>query len=297
MKPYQPKRAVLYVPASNEKALAKVPSLTMDAMIYDLEDSVAPDLKQAARAQLRQHLTLLQQSRMGEKAPLSAIRINALNTQWGQDDLEFAAKLASDFNITAIVLPKVENPQHIIEAALKLDDYDSPLQLGIWAMIETPRGILNADEIARLAQRTAARLKCFILGINDIALTTGVKISQQRQALIPWMMQIILAARAGGIDVLDGVYNQFNDPAGFKAECEQGAQLGFDGKTVIHPAQITPALEAYSSGAAEIAWAKQVIAAFQMPQNHAKGAIALNGEMIEQLHIRQAKRILARAAI
>lgn len=281
---YQPRRAVLYVPASNPKALAKIASLPVDAVIYDLEDSVAPDMKQAARDNLQQHL------RDHQKHPAQAIRINALNTPWGQDDL----KLAASLNIDAIVLPKVETPQHIIETALQLDDYDAPESLSIWAMIETPRGILNADEIAHLAQRSSARLKCFIVGTNDIALSTGVKTSNQRQALLPWIMQIILAARAGGIDVLDGVYNNFQDHDGFKAECKQGAMLGFDGKTLIHPSQIETALEAYSPSAEEAAWANQVIAAFNQPENHSKGAISLNGTMIEQLHIRQAQRILAR---
>lgn len=282
---YQPRRAVLYVPAGNPKALAKVASLPVDAVIYDLEDSVTPDMKQVARDNLQRHL-----QDQTNQHPAQAIRINALNTPWGQDDLKLAAVL----NINAVVLPKVETPQHIIETALQLDDYDAPEDLGIWAMIETPRGILNADEIAHLAQRSSARLKCFIVGTNDIALSTGVKTSNQRQALLPWMMQIILAARAGGIDVLDGVYNNFLDHDGFKAECEQGAMLGFDGKTLIHPAQIETALEAYSPSAEEAAWANQVIAAFNQPENHSKGAISLNGTMVEQLHIRQAQRILAR---
>lgn len=282
---YQPRRAVLYVPAGNPKALAKVASLPVDAVIYDLEDSVTPDMKQVARDNLQRHL-----QDQTNQHPAQAIRINALNTPWGQDDLKLAAVL----NINAVVLPKVETPQHIIETALQLDDYDAPEDLGIWAMIETPRGILNADEIAHLAQRSSARLKCFIVGTNDIALSTGVKTSNQRQALLPWMMQIILAARAGGIDVLDGVYNNFLDHDGFKAECEQGAMLGFDGKTLIHPAQIETALEAYSPSAEEAAWANQVIAAFNQPENHSKGAISLNGTMVEPLHIRQAQRILAR---
>lgn len=282
---YQPRRAVLYVPAGNPKAHAKVASLPVDAVIYDLEDSVTPDMKQVARDNLQRHL-----QDQTNQHPAQAIRINALNTPWGQDDLKLAAVL----NINAVVLPKVETPQHIIETALQLDDYDAPEDLGIWAMIETPRGILNADEIAHLAQRSSARLKCFIVGTNDIALSTGVKTSNQRQALLPWMMQIILAARAGGIDVLDGVYNNFLDHDGFKAECEQGAMLGFDGKTLIHPAQIETALEAYSPSAEEATWANQVIAAFNQPENHSKGAISLNGTMVEQLHIRQAQRILAR---
>lgn len=286
---YQPRRAVLYVPASNQKALAKITSLQVDAVIYDLEDSVAADKKQTARDNLHRHLQD-QRNITAEKVPEQAIRINALNTPWGQDDLKFAAAL----NVSAVVLPKVETPQHIIEVALKLDDYDAPEDLGIWAMIETPRGILNADEIAHLAQRSSARLKCFIVGTNDIALTTGVKTSNQRQALLPWIMQIILAARAGGIDVLDGVYNNFQDHEGFKAECEQGAMLGFDGKTLIHPSQIETALNAYAPSIQETAWANQVIDAFNQPENHSKGAISLNGSMVEQLHIRQAQRILAR---
>lgn len=284
---YQPRRAVLYVPASHQKALAKSTQLQPDAIIYDLEDSVAEQMKHEARDNLRAHF---QEQHQTVRSPLKAIRINSLATQWGEDDLKLAAELKTE----AIVLPKTETPQQVIDAARKLDDYDAPEPLGIWAMIETPRGILNADEIARLAQKSAARLKCFIIGTNDIALSTGVKTTNQRSALLPWMMQIILAARAGGIDVLDGVYNNFQDQAGFAAECEQGAMLGFDGKTLIHPSQIETALNSYSSTAEEAAWANQIIAAFNLPENAAKGAISLNGTMVEQLHIRQAERTLAR---
>ncbi len=285
---YQPRRAVLYVPASHQKALAKSTQLQPDAIIYDLEDSVAEQMKHEARDNLRAHF---QEQHQTVRSPLKAIRINSLATQWGEDDLKLAAELKTE----AIVLPKTETPQQVIDAARKLDDYDAPETLGIWAMIETPRGILNADEIARLAQKSAARLKCFIVGTNDIALSTGVKTVNQRSALLPWMMQIILAARAGGIDVLDGVYNNFQDQEGFKAECEQGAMLGFDGKTLIHPSQIETALNSYSSTAEEAAWANQVIAAFNLPENASKGAISLNGSMVEQLHVRQAERVLARA--
>ena len=286
MTDFYPRRAVLYVPASNQKALAKSGSLNADALIYDLEDSVAAEMKHEARDNLRRHF-----QEQHKTLTTQAIRINTLNTAWGEDDLKLTAELKAE----AIVLPKAETPQQIIDVARKLDDYDAPETLGIWAMIETPRGILNADEIARLAQKSAARLKCFIVGTNDIALSTGVKTTNQRSALLPWMMQIILAARAGGIDVLDGVYNSFQDQEGFKAECEQGAMLGFDGKTLIHPSQIVPALNAYSSSNEEIAWANQVITTFKLPENASKGAISLNGTMVEQLHIRQAERILARA--
>ena len=286
MTDFYPRRAVLYVPASNQKALAKSTSLNADALIYDLEDSVAAEMKNEARNNLRRHF-----QEQHKALSTQAIRINTLSTEWGEDDLKLAAELKAE----AVVLPKAETPQQIIDVARKLDDYDAPETLGIWAMIETPRGILNADEIARLAQKSAARLKCFIIGTNDIALSTGVKTTNQRSALLPWMMQIVLAARAGGIDVLDGVYNNFLDQEGFKAECEQGAMLGFDGKTLIHPSQIVPALNAYSSSNEEISWANQVITAFNLPENTSKGAISLNGTMVEQLHIRQAERILARA--
>ncbi len=286
MTDFYPRRAVLYVPASNQKALAKSVSRNADALIYDLEDSVAAEMKHEARDNLRRHF-----QEQHKTLTTQAIRINTLSTEWGEDDLKLTAELKAE----AIVLPKAETPQQIIDVARKLDDYDAPETLGIWAMIETPRGILNADEIARLAQKSAARLKCFIVGTNDIALSTGVKTTNQRSALLPWMMQIILAARAGGIDVLDGVYNNFQDQEGFKAECEQGAMLGFDGKTLIHPCQVEMALSAYSSNNEEIAWTNQVITAFNLPENTSKGAISLNGTMVEQLHIRQAERILARA--
>lgn len=286
---YQPRRAVLYVPASNKKNLIKSASLNADVIIYDLEDSVASEMKPAARNNLRNFFQPHHPAPLAH--PIRALRINPLDTLWGYDDL----KLAVELGLQAVILPKTETPQQLIEVARHLDKCDAPEGLAIWAMIETPRGILNADEIARLAHKSAARLQCFIIGTNDIALSTGVKTTNQRSALLPWMMQIILAARAGGIGILDGVYNNFQDLEGFKAECEQAAMLGFDGKTLIHPCQIDIALNAFRPDENEIKWAEQVIAAFSLPENNDKGAIALNGSMIERLHIHQARRILARA--
>lgn len=281
-----PRRSVLFVPASNSRALEKSLALAADCVIYDLEDSVAPDTKIAARDALIAHFA------SHPKVEFERIvRVNTADTQWGEADIMASAKIGAD----AVLLPKVERPQDVIHAANLLDGSDAALSLRIWAMIETPRGILNADEIALLGHRSAARLGCFVVGPNDIALATGVRPQAGRPYLIPWLMQIILAARAGGIDVLDGVYNDFRDSAGFEAECLQAALMGFDGKTLIHPAQIDAANRAFSPSDEQLAHARAVIEVFSKPENADKGVVSLDGQMIERLHLEMAKRLLAKS--
>lgn len=281
-----PRRSVLFVPASNSRVLEKSLALAADCVIYDLEDSVAPDTKIAARDALIAHFA------SHPKVEFERIvRVNTADTQWGEADIMASAKIGAD----AVLLPKVERPQDVIHAANLLDGSDAALSLRIWAMIETPRGILNADEIALLGHRSAARLGCFVVGPNDIALATGVRPQAGRPYLIPWLMQIILAARAGGIDVLDGVYNDFRNSAGFEAECLQAALMGFDGKTLIHPAQIDAANRAFSPSDEQLAHARAVIEVFSKPENADKGVVSLDGQMIERLHLEMAKRLLAKS--
>ncbi|KXF79368.1 ATP-binding protein [Paramesorhizobium deserti] len=282
----RPRRSVLYVPASNPKALQKSVTLAADAIIYDLEDSVAPEAKEAAREALRTHF---------REHPIASreriIRINSLASQWGSEDI-LAARAC---NPDAILLPKVEHPRDVIEAANALDETDAADTLALWAMIETPRGILNADEVAQLGSHSSARLACFVVGSNDIARETGVDLGGDRKFLIPWLMQIVLAARAGGLDILDGVYNDFADAEGFKRECRQGAAMGFDGKTLIHPSQIETANHAFSASETEIAEARAIVELFMRPENAGKGVLPFNGRMVERLHLAMAETVLAKA--
>lgn len=282
----RPRRSVLFVPASNSRALEKTLALSADCVIYDLEDSVAPEAKIAARDALIAHFSLYPKVQFER-----IVRVNAADTQWGEADILAGAKIGAD----AVLLPKVERPQDVIDVANLLDGSDAALSLRIWAMIETPRGILNADEIAMLGHRSAARLGCFVVGPNDIALATGVRPQAGRPYLIPWLMQIVLAARAGGIDVLDGVYNDFRDSAGFEAECLQAALMGFDGKTLIHPSQIGAANRAFSPSDDQLAHARAVIEVFSKAENADKGVVSLDGQMVERLHLAMAERLLAKS--
>ncbi|MRN77947.1 CoA ester lyase [Brucella sp. 10RB9210] len=284
----RPRRSVLFVPAANTRALEKSLTLSADCVIYDLEDSVAPEAKAAARAALAAHLSV-----HPKVAFERIVRVNAAETPWGRDDVAAVAKMA----VNAVLLPKVERPQDVIEAANHLDRQDADPAMGVWAMIETPRGILNVDEIAVLGHRSAVRLACFVVGPNDIARETGLRPQPGRPYLVPWLMQIVLAARAGGIAVLDGVYNDFRDSAGFEAECAQGAAMGFDGKTLIHPAQIEAANRAFSPTEEEVAHARAVREIFARPENAGKGVVSLDGQMVERLHLEMAERILAKAGI
>jgi citrate lyase subunit beta/citryl-CoA lyase len=280
-----PRRSVLYVPASNDKALAKIGQLACDAVIIDLEDAVAPGEKAAARAKLAGILAARPPRRE------MIVRINALSGEWGADDLAAAVNARPD----AILLPKVDTARDILDADDALDEAAGAEGIGLWAMIETPRALLNIGAIAELGRDPASRLACFVAGTNDLAKETGVAATADRRWFVPWLMQMVLAARAGGLDLLDGVYNDFRDAEGFARECMQAAAMGFDGKTLIHPAQIEAANAAFSPSAAALAEARAIRDAFAQPQNAGKGVIALGGRMVERLHLAQAEKLLAKA--
>lgn len=284
----RPRRSVLFVPAANQRALDKSLSLAVDCVIYDLEDSVAPAAKTDARCALASHINEHPDVKFER-----IIRVNSADTPWSAEDIKAAASMKVD----GILLPKVERPQDVIDAARRLDQLDAVPDMSIWAMIETARGILNADEIANLGHRMAARLGCFVVGPNDIARETGVHTLPGRPYLVPWLMQIVLAAKAGGLAVLDGVYNDFRDQQGFEAECTQGAAMGFDGKTLIHPGQIDVANRAFGPSQAEIERAQAIVALFATPEHANKGVVSLNGEMVERLHLEMAERLLAKAGL
>lgn len=280
------RRSVLYVPATNEKALAKLSSLDCDCVVVDLEDSVAPSQKDAARQRLAEFFA---QHERGRREMI--IRINALSGKWGADDL----KAARDCRPNAILLPKVETARDVLEANDALDEDDARPGLELWAMVETPRALVNIGAIAALGRDRSARLSCLVAGTNDLVKETGVRMTPDRKWLVPWLMQIVLGARAGGLDALDGVSNDFSDMKAFAAECAQGRDMGFDGKTLIHPAQIAPANAAFSPSEGEVQDALAIRAAFTLPQNAASGVIQLDGRMVERLHLEQAERVLAKA--
>jgi citrate lyase subunit beta/citryl-CoA lyase len=212
------------------------------------------------------------------------IRINGLDTPWGEEDLAKAVAAAPN----AILIPKVSTVSQLTEVGKRLSS--APEAIQVWAMIETPLAILNLREIAAAARDPSTRLSCFVLGTNDLAKETRADLVENRSAALYWLSATVTAARAYSIDVLDGVYNAFRDIEGFRRECLQGRQLGMDGKTLIHPDQIGPANEIFSPTAEEVEWARKILAAFSEPQNQGKGAINIDGRMVERLHAEMARR-------
>ena len=287
-RPIRPRRSVLYVPAGNARALAKVRTLEADAVIFDLEDATAPEAKADAREALR---VFFRDSR--PDGPELVIRINSLDSPFGGEDLLAARACLPD----AILLPKVSDPDDVRLVADALDETDAPEALRLWAMIETPRGVLNAGAIAGEGLRPGSRLDCFVAGTNDLAKDTRLPSLPGRPYLASWLMQIVLAARACDLDVLDGVYNDFADPEGFARECEQGRGMGFDGKTLIHPSQLAPANAAFGIDAAALSEARTIIETFAMKENAGRGVIRIGGRMVERLHLESAERLIEKAAI
>ena len=290
-RPVRPRRSVLYLPAGNGRALEKLPDLGCDSVIFDLEDSVAPDAKAGARESLREFFA------DGRARALPAgmekiIRINALSSPWGGEDLLAARGCRPD----AILIPKVDAPDDIAAVEDALEQTDAPQALRLWAMIETPRGVMNAGQIARMGRTDGARLDCFVTGANDLVKETGVAALPGRPFLSSWLMQIVLAARAYGLDVLDSVYNDFRDEAGLVAECRDGQAMGFDGKTLIHPSQIAHANAAFGFHPDRLAEAQAIVKAFGAPENQGRGVISLNGRMVERLHLEMAQRLIDKAA-
>ena len=277
----RPRRSVLYLPAANARALEKAKTLPADALILDLEDSVSPAEKQSARQQLAQAL-----SAGGYGKREVVVRINDLSGPWGEDDLRMAAAAKPD----AVLIPKVNTADDIVRARAMLAAMDGSSKTKLWSMIETPLAIFNVQAIAAAA--AGAGLDCFILGTNDIVKETRVSAGLGRAALVPWLLQVVLAGRAYGLDVIDGVYNDFSDKTGFVAECEQGRALGMDGKTLIHPTQIGSSNEMFSPAAGEVEWARKVISAFELPENETRGVITVEGKMVERLHLAMAERVV-----
>jgi citrate lyase subunit beta/citryl-CoA lyase len=280
----RPRRSVLYMPGSNARALEKAKTLPADGVILDLEDSVAPEAKEAAREQVTAAVKA-----GGFGAREVVIRVNGVDTAWHADDLAAAAHAAPD----AILVPKVQNPETLELIGRRLLDTGTDHKTRVWAMIETPLAIFNILAIAAEARDSESRLAAFVMGTNDLAKDTRARLMPGRAPMLAWLSTCVAAARIHGIDILDGVYNDLSNADGFAAECAQGAELGFDGKTLIHPNQIAPCNKAFSPSDAEVAQARKIIAAFDLPENKGKGVVSIDGRMVERLHAEMGRRTVA----
>ena len=281
MSTYRPRRSVLYMPAANQRALEKAKDIPADALIFDLEDAVAPDSKELAREQA---CNAAASSDYGNRE--LTIRCNGLDTPWGREDILAAAGAAP----SAVVIPKVDGPEYLAEVSEVLDEGGAPAATEIWAMVETPAGILCVDQIARF-ERTAV----LVMGTNDMAKELRASITQDRHALLPYLAMCLLAARAADVGILDGVYNDIKNEEGFEQVCRQGAEMGFDGKTLIHPSQVAPTNESFSPSLDELEFHQRVIEEFEAAQNEGRGVLTVDGKMIENLHVDDARRAIAMA--
>src|ERR1700691_2305515 len=280
----RPRRSVLYMPGSTATALSKAKTLPIDALILDLEDSVAPDQKVAAREQVAEAVRA-----GGFGAREVVIRVNGPHTPWGEEDLAAASAAGPD----AILLPNGDGPGAIIAAARALREAEVPDETRIWAMMETPNAILNGASIASVAADPSSRLSVMVMGLNDLAKETRARLTPGRPTMTAWLASCVVAARAHGVDILDGVYNDIKDLDGFRLECLQGRDLGIDGKTLIHPSQIDICNEVFAPTPAEVESAAAIIEAFALPENAGTGVIQLTGRMVELLHADMARRTLA----
>lgn len=282
----RPRRSALFMPGSNVRALEKARGLPADAVVLDLEDSVAPEHKDTARKQVAEAVTA-----RGFGSREVVIRINSLDTPWWIEDVDAAAKSHPD----AILVPKITGPEQLSALADRLIDISADHKIRVWAMIETPRALIHVGQIAGSATDVEMRLAVLVVGTNDIAREARVPLVLGRAPMVPWLMDCVLAAHAYGLDILDGVYNDLSDAEGLARECAQGRDMGFDGKSLIHPNQIEPCNAAFSPSDTEIAEARRIIAAFELPENQDKGVVALDGRMVERLHAEMARRTVAMA--
>jgi citrate lyase subunit beta/citryl-CoA lyase len=280
----RPRRSVLYMPGANARALEKAKTLPADALILDLEDAVAPDAKAQARAQVANAV-----NGGGYGLREIVIRINSLDSPWGADDLKAAVGAGPD----AILIPKAASGDDIARASAAMRQAGAGDAMQLWAMIETPIAILKAGEIAAAAGHAGSRLAVLVMGLNDLVKETGASLDGGRTAALYWLSAALTAARAHGLTILDGVYNNFRDMEGYAVECRHGRALGFDGKTLIHPDQVAVANEVFSPPVAEVEFARKIIAAFDQPENKGKGVINLEGRMVELLHADIARRTVA----
>ena len=277
------RRSVLYVPGANKRALDKITSLPTDMVILDLEDSVAPGMKATARDNLAR---VINDGITGGRE--TVLRINDRGSEFWHDDLAMLSCCAPH----AVLIPKIVSPEDVYRQVEELED--ARPGIGIWLMMETPSCIMNAAAIAACRDRYPG-LQGFVVGTNDLAKDTSVNPGQDRKYLLPWLMQIVAAAKAFDLDVIDGVYNNFTDDAGFRKEATQGRDMGMTGKSLIHPRQIGPANGIFSPTVEEIEWARRVVDAFAREGAADSGVISLDGKMVERLHLDQARKVHARS--
>jgi citrate lyase subunit beta/citryl-CoA lyase len=279
---YRPRRSVLYMPSSNERALEKAKTLPVDALILDLEDAVAPDAKEVAR----ENACAAAKSGDYGRRELT-IRVNAIGSQWHDADLAAAAAAGPD----AIVVPKVGSADEVRSLVAAMEAAGAPAHTRLWAMVETPGAVLHAEEIATASDRLA----CLVLGTNDLYKELGATFVPGRAAVQTSLQLVLLAARSAGVAVVDGVYNDVKDAEGFLAEARQGREMGFDGKTLIHPGQVEPCNDVFAPSADEVEQARAVITAFEAAQAEGRGVATLGGRLIENLHVDTAQKVLATA--
>jgi citrate lyase subunit beta/citryl-CoA lyase len=280
----RPRRSLLFMPGSNARALEKARILHADVLILDLEDSVAPDAKGLARDQIAQAIAA---KGFGKREVW--IRSNSLDTPWFADDVAMAGQARPD----GILVPKVSTVEDLKAIGDRLAAVGADASIKVWAMIETARAVLDADKLAAASRDPRTRLAGFVFGPNDISRETRIRMQPGRTAMIPMITHCILASRAHGLEILDGPYSDFSNVDGFGQECTQARDLGFDGKTLIHPGQIEACNAIFTPPAEEVAEARKIIAAFERPENASRGAIQLDGRMVERLHANMAAHTIA----
>lgn len=272
-------RSILYVPGSNERALEKAKTLPADGFIFDLEDAVAPAAKEAARGRVCDVI------RAGGFAPRqTVVRVNGLGSHWGYDDVVAAAKSGAN----AILLPKLESGDMVRQAETIMAESAAPEDMSIWCMIETPRGTLHAEEIAGASRR----IRCLVMGTSDLAKDLGAAHTRERLPFLTSLELCLLAARACDVAIVDGVHLNLDDDEGFVHACRQGKDFGFDGKSLIHPKTIAVANQIFSPSENEVAWAKKVIEAHKAAQARGEGVVVVEGRLVENLHVEDARRVL-----
>lgn len=280
----RPRRSVLYMPGSNARALEKAKEIPADALILDMEDAVAPDAKEEARTQVTD---AVKGGGYGKRE--ISIRVNGLDTPWGKDDIKAAVAAGPD----AILVPKINSAADVERAEEALSDAGARPGLQLWCMIETPLATLNIQSIAQKAREPGSRMSVWVMGTNDIAKELRAAHTPDRMPMMTSLGLALVAARAYGLVILDGVYNDIKDEKGFEAVCRQGAEMGFDGKTLIHPSQVGPCNTIFSPDPETVAFARKTIEAFELPENKGKGVLKVDGRMVEILHADIARRTVA----
>ncbi|MCK5545768.1 MAG: CoA ester lyase [Rhodospirillaceae bacterium] len=275
----RPRRSALYMPGSNTRALEKARTLACDAIIMDLEDSVAPDAKKLARKQV---VEAIKQGGYGKREVV--VRVNALDTTWGYKDIAMAASSGAD----VILLPKTESANAVRQLEHIMDESGAPDDMEIWCMVETPRGVLRAELIAS----ASPRVSCLVMGTSDLAKDLHAHHTRERIPMVMSLGHCLLVARAYGLSILDGVHLDLGDDEGFKQSCLQGKDFGFDGKTLIHPKTISKANEIYGPSVDEVKWSNDIIAAFDVARAKGEGVVVIDGKLVENLHIVEARRIV-----